>query len=152
VPVRATTRSSLVDAARPTVPGRRGRPRRLRGCSAGSVLVVAAVLAAYVGGPGPAAGHAPGSAAGPVSLRTAPASQVTVLPTGSSSNGGCQFNNNTINSGPGFDRGELPFRSGRGFHRGDVPFLGLIITDLMRRCLDQLNHQGGGSGRRRSND
>jgi len=71
---------------------------------------------------------------------------------GSSSNGGCQFNNNTINSGPGFDRGELPFRSGRGFHRGDVPFLGLIITDLMRRCLDQLNHQGGGSGRRRSND
>ena len=146
MPVRVTTGSGLVDAARRSSLRRRGRPPRLHGCSAGSALVVAAVLAAYVGGPG----LAPRSAAGPVSPRSAPASQVTVLPTGSSSNGGCQFNNNTINSGPGFDRGELPFRSGRGFHRGDVPFLGLIITDLMRRCLDQLDHQGGGSGHRRS--
>jgi hypothetical protein len=116
-------------------------------CSAGSALVVTAILAAYLGGPGPV----PGAAEGSGSPRIAPAGQVTVLPTGSSSNGGCQFNNNTINSGQGFDRDELPFSSGRGYHRGDVPFLGLIITDLMRRCLDQLDHQGGGFRNRSDN-
>jgi hypothetical protein len=111
-------------------------------------LVVAAVLAACLGSPG--AGLATGSAAAPVRARAVPVSQVTVLPSGSSSNGGCQFNNNTINSGPGFDRDELPFRFDRGYHRRDVPFLGLIITDLMRRCLDQLDNRGGGFSSRGS--
>lgn len=138
MPVRATTRSSLVDAARRSTAGRWGRSRS---CAAASVLVVAAFVAAYLGGPGPAASRPP-----------VLASQVTVLPTGSNSNGGCQFNNNTINSGPGFDRGDLPFRSGRGFHRRDVPFLGLVITDLMRRCFDQIDHRGGGFGHRRSDN
>jgi len=50
----------------------------------------------------------------------------------------------------GFGRGDLPFRSGRGFHRRDVPFLGLVITDLMRRCFDQIDQRGGGFGHRRS--
>jgi len=119
----------------------------LRGWSAASALVVAAVLAACLGSPG--AVLAPGSGT-PVRARAVPVSQVTVLPSGSSSNGGCQFNNNTINSGPGFDRDELPFRFGRGYHRRDVPFLGLIITDLMRRCLDQLDNRGGGFSSRGS--
>jgi hypothetical protein len=123
-------------------------------------LVVAAVLAASLSGAG--AGLARGSAgqeprpalpvsAVPVSaVPVSEVSQVTVLPTGSSSNGGCQFNNNTINSGPGFDRRDLPFFSGRGFHRHGVPFLGGIVTDLMRRCFDQMGNRGGGFSRRDS--
>ncbi|HEX4251279.1 MAG TPA: hypothetical protein VH008_25690 [Pseudonocardia sp.] len=126
---------------------------------------MAAVLAASLGGAG--AGFARGSAAQeprpavpvsavpvsavPVSeVSAVPVSQVTVLPTGSSSNGGCQFNNNTINSGPGFDRRDLPFFSGRGFHRHGVPFLGGIVTDLMRRCFDQMDNRGGGFSHRDS--
>jgi len=47
---------------------------------------------------------------------------------------GCQYNNNTINSGPGIDS-------------KDLPDLGKLITELMRRCLDQRGDRASGGAR-----